>query len=194
MSTPPNKPDGTVTRLLEEAERGNSPARDQLMARTLDELKAIARTHLRRFGLGGRKGETSLVNDAVLRLLKREGLTAENRGHFFFIMKRAMHDVLVEQIQQADAIKRGGGRARVPLEEAAVETAEAAITPSELREAIEELEASDANAAHSLLLIEVYGCTIQEAASALDRTFSQTRDDYTYARAALKRRLSRSIF
>jgi RNA polymerase sigma factor (TIGR02999 family) len=191
MSTPDSLPPGMVTQLLRKAKDGCEESRDELFRVTFERLKAIATNQIRRWGATDARGATSLVQDAVLDLLERQKLDAENRRHFFFIMKRAMKDVLREQFRLNDAVKNGRDWKRMPMIELAGLEGAQEVTAEELGDALDALEARDPDASHAYVLIEMYGSTLQGAAEALGRTFSQVRDDRDYAGSWLKRHLSR---
>lgn len=190
-----------LTDLLRQSSGGDEDARERLFAATGEQLKAIARAHIRRKGCGAEVGATSLLQDAIVKLLQRQGLNAENRRHFFFVMKRAIRDVLAERLRASGALKRGGDRVAVPLGDEIEEdprgglvalrgpAGDQDVTAEELHAAIDALEAHDPESAGAFLLIELYGTTVAGAAEALGRTVSQTRDDNDYARAWLSRRL-----
>ena len=64
---------------------------------------AVRISAIRRKGCGAEVGATSLLQDAIVKLLQRQGLNAENRRHFFFVMKRAIRDVLAERLRAGGA-------------------------------------------------------------------------------------------
>lgn len=163
-----------------------------LVERDLHDLKAIARAHLQRLRMSGRRRETSVVNDAILRILKGRQLEAMDRGRFFGLMKVAMKSVLIDDLRKGDAQKNGGGWKRVPMLELRSRDNAREILPEELIEALSALEQVDPVAAQIYVLIEVYGSTIAGAAEVAERTHSQARGDHQYAGSWLKRHLHRS--
>lgn len=191
MTTPPPPRPGTITRLLDEARRDLPGARDSLFETALDDLKAIARAHLRRYRMAGRRGETSVVNDAILRLLRGRALDAPDRARFYGLMKAAMKSVLVDELRKNDAQKNGGGWKQVPLIELHGRDEVREILPEELLGALEALEYKSSDAARVFVLVEVFGSTIAGAGEAVGRTYSQARGDYDYARTRLKLYLSK---
>jgi RNA polymerase sigma factor (TIGR02999 family) len=181
-----------ITELLERTRSGDIAAREDLFRSVFDELRAIASASIRRIGRSSDMGATSVVQDAVLRLLERRGLAADSRDHFFFLMRRAIGDVLVERLRSSDAEKRGGGAITVSIDDGIAETtpgAPEAVDADALVVALDALAETDAHAAAAFLLIQCYGSTIDGAAKAMDRTYAQARDDHDYARAWLRRRL-----
>src|SRR5262249_52522000 len=132
--------------------------------------------------------------EAYLRLVagERRGLPpAENRRHFFAAAAEAMRRILVEKARRRRSLKRGGGRGRsasAPDELAAPRTQE----PGELlaiHEALEQLAAKSPRKAELVKLRYFLGCTIPEAAELLGIAPATAEEDWTFARAWLRRRL-----
>lgn len=181
---------GTITRLLDRARGGDDGARDQLFELVYSDLRAIAQSLLAsgrwpRGAIGG----TELVNSACLRLLGREQLDAENRRHFFYLLGRAMHDVLVEEARRETADKRGGGRRAEALVEFAVEGDTAVFATLELSEAITELHEIDPEAARVVRLRFFCGRSLRETAEIMGTTLAVVRRHWDYASAWLRVRL-----
>lgn len=89
---------------------------DAISAFVYDELKRLARWHLRRADARVTLSTTDLVHEAYLRL--RGSPAFAGRAHFFGAAARAMRQVLVDFARHARAAKRGGARRRVPLGDA----------------------------------------------------------------------------
>jgi len=103
----------SITRLLRGLEAGEPAVEEQLFAMVYSELRSIAR-----HGLAGERGERDsgeLVHGAYERLA---GKAFKNRRHLFFAYARAMRQILVERARRERALKRGGGRPLVSLDEA----------------------------------------------------------------------------
>ncbi len=49
------------------------------------------------------------MNEAYIRLVKRDAMAADDRRHLFFIFRRAIHDVFVEQVRAMCARRQGEG-------------------------------------------------------------------------------------
>lgn len=98
-----------VTRALLDAAAGDRSAEDLLWQLTYDELKRIARAHLRREGEGHTLSATSLVHEAYMRLVDQTRVSWQNRAHFFAVASQACRRVLVDHARKRLAHKRGGG-------------------------------------------------------------------------------------
>ena len=138
---------GSITRLLDDVREAAPGAEDRLFDRVYDELRDIAAGRLagERPGAGadasGGGGSTAaLVHDAYERLADD---TFENRRHLFFAYTRVMRQVLVDRARRTGALKRGGGRARATLDDAANTAGppSPALTAEEVAELLEKLRA-----------------------------------------------------
>jgi len=74
-----------------------------------DELKKLAKSHLRREASGSALETTVLVHEAFLKLAGGRHPSYENRAHFYGIASRLMRQVLVDSARSRAAEKRGAG-------------------------------------------------------------------------------------
>jgi RNA polymerase sigma factor (TIGR02999 family) len=90
---------------------------DELYRRTYDELKRMARHHLRAENATATLSTTELVHESFLKLQAGSTTDWEGRAHFFGAASRAMRQVLVDFARRRRAEKNGGGVARVSLQD-----------------------------------------------------------------------------
>jgi hypothetical protein len=108
-----------VTRILSAVEQGDPHAADHLWRLVYDELRRLAAQKLAREKPGQTLDATALVHEAYLRLVDVERAQHWNsRGHFFAAAAEALRRILVEQARRKARHKHGGGRQRVPLDNA----------------------------------------------------------------------------
>lgn len=181
-----------VTSILEQAQQGDSAAADQLLPLVYDELRKLAAARLAQEQPGQTLEPTALVHEAFLRLVDAERVASwDSRGHFFAAAAEAMRRILVEQAKRKNSLKRGGGRARIDLNE------QLSLSPErdqsnlilEINEALAALEAEDLRQAQLVKLRYFAGMTLEEAAQALGISLATAKRDWTYARVWLFRRL-----
>src|SRR5438105_5141041 len=98
-----------VTGLLLSWRQGDAGALDRLVPLVYDELRRVARRHLRRESPGHTLQATALVHEVFVRLLDADRITPTTRTHFFAISARLMRQVLVDHARRKRAGKRGGG-------------------------------------------------------------------------------------
>jgi RNA polymerase sigma factor (TIGR02999 family) len=106
---------GEVTRLLRAAREGEAGAIDRIVPLVYDDLRRLAQRQLRR-GFGPQSVRpTELVHEAYVKLALGGASAANDRAHFLAIAARAMRQVLIDELRNRKAIKRGGGWNRVTL-------------------------------------------------------------------------------
>jgi RNA polymerase sigma factor (TIGR02999 family) len=107
-----------VTELLMSWSSGDESAFADLVPLVLDELKRIARRHMRSQRNGHVLQTTALVNEAYIRLCDLGGMRWQDRTHFLAMASRLMRRVLVDFARAEASQKRGGGYIAVTLDEA----------------------------------------------------------------------------
>src|SRR4051812_45950513 len=96
-----------MTILLQRLQTGDNDAMHDIVPLAYDELKKLARAHLRREGNAGALETTSLVHEAFVKLAGSQHPSYENRAHFYGIASRLMRQILVDAARARDAKKRG---------------------------------------------------------------------------------------
>jgi len=176
-----------VTRILEAIERGDPLAAGQLLPLVYDELRRLAAQRLAREKPGQTLQATALVHEAYLRLVGDQHFA--NRRHFFAAAAEAMRRILVERARRKQADKHGGGRDRADADPDDFPVAEA-LDPLEVlavHDALDQLAARSPRKAELVKLRYFLGCTIAEAADVLGVAPATAEEDWTYARAWLRR-------
>lgn len=82
-----------------------------------EELRRIARRHLRRLPGGHTLNTTGLVHEAYLKLARSPGLRLNDPGHLMAVTACAMRQVLVGRARARLRVKRGSGEAGFELDE-----------------------------------------------------------------------------
>jgi RNA polymerase sigma factor (TIGR02999 family) len=90
-------------------------ADDALYSAVYDELKSVARRHLRVRAANATINTTELVHEAFLKLGPSSPHGWDDRAHFFGAASRAMRQVLVDFARRRSAAKRGGSWRAVTL-------------------------------------------------------------------------------
>ena len=108
----------SVTRLLVAWQNGSQKALDELMPLVYEELRAIAGRYLSRESAGHTLQSTALVHEAYFKLIGQRRVQWQNRAHFFGIAAQMMRRILVDHARRQHRDKRGGGAAKLSLDEA----------------------------------------------------------------------------
>src|SRR5215467_9790553 len=96
-----------LTQLLQNLQTGDQETMNALIPLVYDELKKLARAHLRRENKAVPLETTALVHEAFLKLAGSRHPSYENRAHFYGIASRLMRQVLVDTARARAAEKRG---------------------------------------------------------------------------------------
>ncbi len=180
-----------VTRLLNQASVGDAQAAHDLMPLVYQQLCALAGRKLRNERSDQTLQATALVHEAYLRLVDTDKLQVwDNRWHFFAAAAEAMRRILVEHARRRGRLKRGGGRARIALQDLDLTAATVDDQVIALDEALSRLAEADPEKARLVTLRYFGGLTGEEAASALGVSPATADRYWAYARAWLYREMS----
>ncbi len=158
-----------------------------------DELRRIARRHMRGESAGHPLQTTALVNEAYLRLVEQRNVSWQNRAHFFAIAAQAMRRILVGIARTRGADKRGANIQPVSLDEALlVPNDERAAELVALDEALTALALLDARRSQVVELRYFGGLSVEETASVLGVSEETVHRDWKRAKAWLHGELAGS--
>jgi RNA polymerase sigma factor (TIGR02999 family) len=175
-----------LTRLLAAASAGDPRAAAELIPVVYSELRSLAAARLAAEAPGHTLQPTALVHEVYLRLLGGEPPDGWNgRAHFFAAAAEAMRRVLVERARRRQAVKHGGGRSRVSLEDAVAVSDDVPPEVLDVDEALGHLAAVDPRAAELVKLRFFVGLTGDEAAGVLGISPRAADLLWAYARAWL---------
>ncbi len=184
--------DHRVTQLLAAAREGDPHAVRDLMPLVYEHLRELAAGRM----AGERRGHTlqatALVHEAYLRLFP-EGAPAldwKGRGQFYGAAAEAMRRILVDRARQRQAGKRGGGRQRVPLEQAEPVVDDESIDLLALDRALDELRQRDERTYDVAMLRHFCGLTAEQTANALGISPRTVRREWSVAQLVLHEALT----
>ena len=179
-----------LTGLLKAWSDGDDGAMETLIPLVYQDLRRIARRHMR-----GERGDhtlqtTALVHEAFLRL-SESSVSFTDRGHFYAVAARLMRHVLVDLARSRQTLKRGGDVPALSLDEAF----HGACNWGELLavdDALEALANFDPRRAKVVELRFFGGFSVDETARALEVSPDTVMRDWKLAKAWLVRELSPS--
>ena len=188
----------TVTKWLEEAKNGNPDAAQELWAVVYQEVRQMAAGKLSKERQTANLQATMLVSETYLKMWPKdkEPPNFEDRKHFFGSIARVMEQYLIDYARSRGRLKRGGDRKRVSLTIAEgelknIETVDG-DSLEELLKALKALENVMPRAAEVVRLRYISGHTIKQTAIALDISDRTVVDDWEYARAYLRKEMSKA--
>ena len=177
---------GSLTDLIERANRGEHEALDQLFAELYAELHEMARSRIRRHVPITVLDTTALLHESYLRLVKVGALSIENRAHFLAYAARVMRSIIVDFARQRLADRRGGGAIEVPLD---TEAGDSASRPEadvvRVHEALEQLAAADERLVRLVEMRYFGGLTEEEIAASMGVSTRTVQRDWEKARLLL---------
>ena len=200
VPTPPEEPPGrhgdqvgvpaSRTDVLTELRSGRHGAVDQLVPLLYQELRAIAHRQLVARAQGATLSTTALVHEAYLKLVDQSRAAWRDRAHFLAVASLAMRHVLVDRAKARRALKRGGERRRLSLDDADIAIDDQPEALLQLDEAMTRLTALQPRLARVVECRFFGGLTEEEIAEALGVTVRTVQRDWVKARMLLQRELA----
>jgi RNA polymerase sigma factor (TIGR02999 family) len=136
---------------------------------------------------------TALVHEVFIRLVDQRQVDWQNRAHFFGVAASIMRRILVDHARRRGASKRGEGAPSVSIDEARDVAASDGMPILALDQALDRLEAIDADLSRIVELRVFGGLTIDEAAHVLSVSASTAKRDWRTAKAWLTRELGAEV-
>ena len=112
--------DADITILLKAWGAGDQAALEQLSKHVYQELRLMARRHMRNERQGNTLQTTALVHEVYLRLVDVTKVEWRQRAQFFAMAAQMMRRILVDAARARASHKRGAGAVRVNFDETAV--------------------------------------------------------------------------
>jgi len=183
-----------VTRILDAIGQGDAGAAAQLMPLVYEELRRLAAEKMAQEQPGQTLQPTALVHEAYLRLVG-QGTDRhwDSRGHFFAAAAEAMRRILIDNARRKLSGKHGGGLAnrRADPDNFPVANPRDPLEVMSVHEALDRLAEKSPRKAELVKLRYFLGCTMVEAAQVLGIAPATAEDDWTYAKAWLRRECRR---
>ena len=181
-----------ITDLLKAWSDGHTEALNKLIPLVDHELKKIAHAHMRNERPGHILQTTALMDEALIRLMETDQISWHDRKHFYSLIARRMHHVLVDYARKESAVRRGNSPNLVVLEEGFKLPQELAEDLPLLHEALKKLAVQDTRKANVVELHYFGGFTFEEIAKILEVSKTTVERDWQFARSWLKNEISGS--
>jgi len=171
-----------ITLVLQAIKRGENQAADQLLPLVYDELRKLAASKMAREDAGQTLQPTALVHEAWLRMVKAGDRNWHNQSFFFAAAAEAMRRILVETARRKAAIKHGGGKERLNIEEVNPPMA----TPDDnillIDDALKKLEVHNPERARIVVLKFFSGMSDEEVAQIMNVSTRTVRRQWACAK------------
>ncbi len=179
------------TEMLAASAGGDRRAASRLVPLVYDELRAIASRYMRRERADHTLQPTALVHEAYLRLIDVDRIDWQGRTHFLAVAARQMRRILINHARDRRAGKRGGGRTMVTLVDDVVAAPSQTVELLVLTEALEKLGEESPRQCRVAEMRLFAGLKVAEIAHLLEVSERTVKQDWTVARAWLRRALGR---
>jgi RNA polymerase sigma factor (TIGR02999 family) len=156
-----------------------------------EELRRLAAHYMGRERRDHTLQPTALVNELYLRMVDGERVDWLGKAQFFALAARQIRRILIEHARKHLAAKRGGGANKLTLDEAGVIAPGASVDLLALDEAMSKLAERSERQAQVVELRFFGGMSVEDAAGVLGVSATTVKDDWTVARAWLRRELSK---
>ena len=179
----------SVSDTLAAARAGDQQAGEDLIKVVYTELRRLAQAKMSHEAPGHTLQATALVHEAYVRLVGENDPGWDSRTHFFGAAAEAMRRILIERARRQKAAKHGGGRQRVPLDQADLGFEAPSTDIEALHEALADLEKEDPRAAEIVRFRTYLGMNHEQIAKCLGVSKRTVRRDWEFARIWLYKRL-----
>lgn len=180
-----------ITQLLVSWSQGDQAAAERLMPLVYQELRRLAKSYLRRERLNHTLQPTELVHEAYLRLVDQQRVSWENRAQFFGMAATLMRHILVDHARERRAAKRQGKDYALSLSQADRFSRQPDVNLLALDDALKDLVAIKPQHSRIVELRFFGGLTIEETAAVLGISHATVEREWSFARAWLRREISR---
>ena len=189
MNLPPR--DRSIDHDSAESEDGSASANEALEL-VYDQLRQIAERRMSKERPDHTLGATALVHEAYLRLVRHGRIDWEGPGHFYVAASEAMRRILIDHARRRGRLKRGGQRKTI---RSVVDLASSEETDDifALDEALEILERDKPTRALVVRLRFYAGLTVDETASALNKSVRSVEREWARARRWLHETLREDV-
>jgi RNA polymerase sigma factor (TIGR02999 family) len=169
---------------------------DRLAPLVYEQLKRLARRHLRAEPIGHTLSTTGLVHEAYLKLVDQTRAEWQDRGHFFAVASGAMRRILVDHARRYRAARRGAGDNGEPARPVSLDATDIPIDERAdsliaLDEALERLGRFDERQARVVECRFFGGLTEEETAATLGISQRTVAREWVTARGWLYQELRR---
>jgi RNA polymerase sigma factor (TIGR02999 family) len=179
-----------ITQLLVDWSEGKEFAKEQLFPLVYEELRQMARRHMRRQPSGHTFQTTELIHEAYLKLANKNEMNWQNRAHFFGVAAQAMRHILVDYARSKHSQKRGGWQERVTLNENVDISTKHSDELIALDDVLKRLAELDERKSRVVELKFFGGLNIEEMAEVLKISPETVKRDWRFARTWLLRELA----
>lgn len=180
-----------LTELLVQWGRGDEAALDRLMPLVYRELHKMAKRYMAQQNPGHTLQTTAVIHEAYMKLAAGSEQDWECRAHFFGVAAKAMRHVLVDHARTRLSAKRGGDIREVTLDEGIATAPGQEQGLVALDDALTTLAQLHSRQGQVVELRYFAGLSVEETAQVLKVSPETVARDWSFAKAFLRREMSR---
>jgi RNA polymerase sigma factor (TIGR02999 family) len=180
-----------ISLLLIDWSKGDEYALEQLMPLVYQELRLMARRHMRRQPSGHTFQTTDLIHETYLKIAGGRERNWKSRNHFFGVAAKAMRHILVDYARSKNNQKRGGWQERVTLADNMRATNQSADEVIALDDALNRLALLDDRKVRVVEMKFFAGLKGAEIADVLKVSPETVKRDWNFAQTWLLRELGK---
>jgi RNA polymerase sigma factor (TIGR02999 family) len=186
-------PSHQISELFLALGKGDRGTLNEILPLIYDELRRLARYHLRQQRPNHTLQTTALVHEAYLRLARERSVVVENRTHFLGVAGQLMRWILVDYERKRRSAKRGSGTPNLSLDESFAEGLRGAppVDLLALDSALDKLAKMDEQQSRIIELRYFAGFSIEDTAEFLGISPATVKRSWSSARAWLLREMKR---
>ena len=179
-----------ITQLLRAWSEGDAQALEKLTPLVYQELHRSARRYMARERPDHTLQTTALINEVYMRLVDLDGVTWQDRAHFFAVCARLMRRILTDFARSRRYQKRGGNAPRLSFDESLFTPPEPAADLVALDDALNALGKVDERKSQVVELRFFGGLSVEETAEVLKVSEETVKRDWRLAKLWLLRELT----
>jgi RNA polymerase sigma factor (TIGR02999 family) len=174
-----------ITQLLISWSNGEAEALQELVPLIYEELRRLARYHMRGEASNQTLQTTALIHEAYLKLIDQKRVKWNSRAHFFAVSAQLMRRILVDVARSRQAQRRGGMARKLSLDEAPLIAHSPARDVVAIDEALTQLAALDERRSRVVELRFFGGLSVEETAEVLKVSSATVMREWKRAQAWL---------
>ena len=179
-----------ITRLLRAWSGGDRHALEELTPLVYNELHRTAQRYMARERADHTLQATALIDEVYIRLVDCEGVSWQDRNHFFAVCARLMRRILPDFARSRHYLKRGGGAKPITFDENLHVTPEPDGDLVALDQALQGLSAVDQRKSDVVELRFFGGLSVKDTAEVLGVSDETVKRDWRLAKLWLLREMS----
>jgi RNA polymerase sigma factor (TIGR02999 family) len=172
------------------ADAGTTIYVDKMSAEVYEDLRRMARRHIRSSAPLTLLDTSGLVSDTWRRLAAQRHLSIDNRPQFMGYCSRVMRSVIVDMLREKLAARRGGGGAKITLNTAIGDLVVTDDLPLRVDDALTDLATLEPRVVQVVEMKYFAGYTEDEIAEALGLTTRTVQRDWKKGQQLLRRMLT----